>query len=204
MANKKDERGLKSEESKSPDIEAIDEKGVPWKNRAMEYKRKLDEISTKGNQLKKGGKVMNRDELIEQVKEECPLDTDVNVLITRAITEDEEIFGKYLEYKEVKAPEGKGMTTNNYDYYIVTDRKFVRIFTSNKECWYKVCPLDRFMGLEEKFLNAESQELNVHFDVSDKELRQIKIKIERTDKHREKKENRIEKFMPALMKAVSK
>lgn len=48
---------------------------------------------------------MNRDELIQEVKQECSLASNVNFLIPRAITEGEEILGKYLEYEEVEAPE---------------------------------------------------------------------------------------------------
>jgi len=47
-------------------------------------------------------------------------------------------LGKYLEFEEIEAPEKMGIPSWNYNYYSVTDRKLVRIFTSEKECWYKV------------------------------------------------------------------
>jgi len=148
---------------------------------------------------------MTREDLIQEIKRECQLkDEDpVIFLIPRAITEAEEVLGKYYEYKEVEATKRGPIPTGNYEYYIVTDSKFVKIFTSKKECWYKVCPLDKFIGIEEKFLITESQELNVQFDVPDNELRQIKFKIERANAHREIKERRIEEFVSALAKAVS-
>jgi len=148
---------------------------------------------------------MSRDELIQEVKKECHLEGCVNSLISEVITEGEEILGKFLDRRKVEAPEKRGITTMNYDYYIVTGRKFVRIFASDTECWYKVCLLDRFVGVEEKISIPASLEVNVDFDVTDNELRQIKFISERTEPsdRREIRQREIKKFVSALMTAVS-
>lgn len=42
---------------------------------------------------------MTREELIQEVKQECQFANNVNFLIPRAITKDEKILGKYLEFE---------------------------------------------------------------------------------------------------------
>lgn len=148
---------------------------------------------------------MNRDELIQEVKKECHLGGCVNSLISEVITEGEEILGKFLDRRKVEAPEKRGITTMNYDYYIVTASKFIRIFASDTEYWYKVCRLDRFMEVEEKMPVPGSLELNIYFDVTDKGLREIKFISERTEPsdRREIRQREIRKLASVLMKAVS-
>lgn len=149
---------------------------------------------------------MTREELIKEVKEECHVGGNVNFLIPEVITESEEILGKFLERKQVEAPENKGIKTMNYDYYIVTNRKFVRIFASDTECWYKACLLDRFRKIEEKILIPGTLEVNIHFDVTDKDLCEIKFISERTETSdiRVKRQREIKNFVSGLMKATSK
>jgi len=158
---------------------------------------------------------MNREELIKNIRKEgCHLAELVHDLIRRAVTEDEEILGKYLKSKEIEV-KNTGVPTVEYSCYIVTDRKFVRIFASESEYWFRVCPLNRFMGLEEKnlprwggidvddidvFVKAGfpgELEVKIYFDVTGEDLRQVTLVSEGLENRK------IKEFVSATMAAIS-
>lgn len=161
---------------------------------------------------------MTREELIKSISKEreCHLAEIVHDLIKRAISKDEKVEGRYLKALTVEVKE-RGVPTKQYDYYVVTESKFVRIFTSESEYWSKLCPLDKFVGAEEKnlpewggisvedvdvFIKAGSpgeMQVKIHFDVSDEDLRQITFTSKETV---EKK--RIKEFVSCVTTAVSK
>jgi len=161
---------------------------------------------------------MNIDELIKSInKDTCHVWMLVHDLIARVITETEEILGTYLktEKVEVEIKERK-IQTVRYDFYFVTNRNFVRIFASEGKYWFKTCPLNRFMGLEEKnspkwggisikdidiFVAAGlpgKLQVKMCFDVTDEGLREITLESE------EPAENtKIKEFVSDFMTAVS-
>lgn len=158
---------------------------------------------------------MTREELIKSInRSECHLPEVVHDLIKRAISKDEKVEGKYLEALTVERE--KKIPGKQYSYYIVTDCKFVRIFASESEYWFKLCSLDKFMGLEEKnlpdlgmfgvedidlFIDAGfpgEMQVKIHFDVSDEDLRQITF----TSKEAVEKK-RIKEFVSCVTTAVS-
>lgn len=138
---------------------------------------------------------MNKEELFKEIKKECHLGGTVEKLISRATVDGEEIFGKYAERSEYEIGEHK-IKSMEYNYYFVTDCKFLRIFVSDLEYWYKTCSLDRFLWLEEKKLPAREQiihavdvnkalledgfpgelEIGIYFDLGDKDLSKIIFK----------------------------
>jgi len=158
---------------------------------------------------------MKRDQMIEEIrkKKECHLVEIVEDLVSRAVTKDENISWRCLE-KEVVELKEKGISTMVYSYYFVTNRNFVRIFASENEYWYKLCPLNRFMGLEENNLPEERPidhmdyfvkagfpgelKVKIYFDVADEGLRQVQLESKGVN---EKKE--IKKLISTLMTAVS-
>ncbi len=138
---------------------------------------------------------MNKEELFKEIKRECHLGGAVEKLISRATVNDEEIFGKYAERSKYEIEEGK-IKSMKYNYYFVTDCKFLRIFVSDLEYWYKTCSLNRFLWLEEKNLPAREKiiqavdvnkalfedgfpgelEIGIYFDLDDKDLSKIRFK----------------------------
>jgi len=159
---------------------------------------------------------MTREELIKSIsKRECHIPEVVHDLIRRAISEDEKVEGRYLKALTVEIKEKK-ISTKQYDYYVVTESKFVRIHASELELWFKLCPLDKFMGLEEKtlpdlsvfgvedidlFIDAGfpgEMQVKIHFGVSDEDLHQITF----TSKEPVEKK-RIKEFVSCVATAVS-
>lgn len=165
---------------------------------------------------------MKREEMIEEIKKkkECHLVEIVEDLVSRAMTKDEDISGKYLEKENVELKE-KGIGSKAYNYYFVTNRNFVRIYASENEYWYKVCPLNRFTGIEEKnfadwggiavddidtFAKAGfpgKMQVNIYFDVADEGLPQVRLESKEDNERREADKKEIKKFVSALMTAVS-
>jgi len=206
--------GEKEKKDKTQEVEAVDELGIPWKNRAMEYKRKLEEIRTKLQQSENPYKTMNREELLYEIAKKCDMPEIVEDLLSRPVGKDEQTFGVYIERTKMKEATG---TAVKHDCYFVTDHKFVRIFIYDMKgeitCWYKIWPLNKFAGLEENNLwdtgglipkvmlthldLLKTLEVKVYFDIDDKDLRQISL----TSKEENKKKE-IRRFASDIMTAI--